>query len=66
MSASITMEVASTTAVTQMKVTLVPARKVTYLTVMDILVKVVEVDEHKLCTQHLYNYEILKSVLQIQ
>ena len=64
MSASITMEVASTTAVAQMEVTLVSARKVTYLKVMDILVKVGEVDEYKLCTQHLYNYEIY--VLQIQ
>ena len=40
MSASSTMEVATTTAVAQMKITLVPAIMATDLTVMDILVKV--------------------------
>ena len=40
MSASVTMEVATTTAMTQMEVTLVPATMATNLTVMDILVKV--------------------------
>ena len=42
MSASPTMEVATTTAMTQMEVTLVPAIMATNLTVMDILVKVGE------------------------
>ena len=40
MSASVTMGVASTTAMTQMEVTHVPAIMATDLTVMDILVKV--------------------------
>ena len=40
MSASVIMEVATTTAMTQMEVTLVPAIMATDLTVMDILVKV--------------------------
>ena len=40
MSASVTMVVANTTAMTQMEVTLVPAIMATDLTVMDILVKV--------------------------
>ena len=40
MSASVTMEVATTTAMTQMEVTLVPAIMATDLTVVDILVKV--------------------------
>ena len=40
MSVSITMEVANTTVVTQIQVTLVPAIMATDLTAMDILVKV--------------------------
>ena len=40
MSASPTMEVVTTTATTQKEVTLVPAMMATYLTAMDILVKV--------------------------
>ena len=40
MSASATMEVATTTAITQMEVTHVPAIMATSLTVMDTLVKV--------------------------
>ena len=40
MSASVTMEVATTTVITQMAVTLVPAIMATSLTVMDTLVKV--------------------------
>ena len=40
MSASSTMEVATTTVITQMEITLVPAIMATDLTVMDILVKV--------------------------
>ena len=40
MSASVTTEVATTTAMTQMEATLVPAIMVTNLTVMDVLVKV--------------------------
>ena len=40
MSASVTMEVATTTAMTQMEVTFVSAIMATDLTVMDILVKV--------------------------
>ena len=40
MSVSLTMEVATTTAITQTEVTLVPAIMATDLTVMDILVKV--------------------------
>ena len=40
MSASPTMEVANTTAITQLEVTLVPAIMATDLTVMDMLVKV--------------------------
>ena len=40
MSASVTMEVATTTAMTQMEVTHVPAIMATYLTVMGTLVKV--------------------------
>ena len=40
MSASPTMEVATTTAITQTEVTLVPAMMATNLTAMDILVKV--------------------------
>ena len=40
MSASPTMEVATTTAITQTEVTLVPAMMATNLTVMDIVVKV--------------------------
>ena len=40
MSASVTMEVATTTAMTQMEVTFVPAIMATDLTVVDILVKV--------------------------
>ena len=40
MSASVTMEVANTTAITQMEVTHVPAIMGTDLTVMDIFVKV--------------------------
>ena len=40
MSASVTIEVATKTVMTQMEVTHVPAMMATYLTVMDILVKV--------------------------
>ena len=40
MRASATMEVASTTAVVQMEITLVPAMMATDLSVMDVLVKV--------------------------
>ena len=40
MSASATMEVVTTTAITQMEITPVPAIMATDLTVMDILVKV--------------------------
>ena len=40
MSASVTMEVVTTTVITQMKVTYVPAKMATGLTVMDTLVKV--------------------------
>ena len=40
MSASVTMEVATTTAITQMEVTLVPAIMAISSTAMDILVKV--------------------------
>ena len=40
MSASATMEVATTTAMVQMEITLVPAIMATDLTAMDILVKV--------------------------
>ena len=40
MSASVTMEVATKTVMTQMEVIHVPAMMATYLTVMDILVKV--------------------------
>ena len=40
MSASLTMEVATTTAITQMEVTLVPVIMATNLTVMDVIVKV--------------------------
>ena len=40
MSASVTMEVATTTAMTQMEVTLVPVMMATNLTVMDTHVKV--------------------------
>ena len=42
-----TMEVAITTAMTQMEVILVPAIMATNLTVIDILVKVGKVDEYK-------------------
>ena len=44
MSVSLTMEVASTTAMTQTEVTLVPAIMATNLTAMDILVKVYRQD----------------------
>ena len=40
MSASVTMEVATKTVITQMEITHVPVMMATYLTVMDILVKV--------------------------
>ena len=42
-SASVTMEVATTTAMTQMEVTHVPAIMATGLTVMNVLVKVVKI-----------------------
>ena len=59
-----TMEVAITTAMTQMEVILVPAIMATNLTVIDILVKVGKVDEYKLneiyvlntCTTMGYEY----------
>ena len=44
MSVSLTMEVATTTAMTQTEVTLVPAMMATNLTAMDILVKVYRED----------------------
>ena len=40
MSASLTMEVATTTAITQMEVTLVPVIMATNLTAIDVIVKV--------------------------
>jgi len=45
MSVTVTMEVANTTAMTQMEVIYVPAIKATNLTAMDVLVKVGKVDE---------------------
>ena len=72
MSATVTMEVATTTAMTQMEVTHVPAIMATYLTVMDTLVKVSKVDEYNFNELYVLNtcttlgYGILKSALQIQ
>ena len=45
MSASPTMEVATTTVMTQMEITHAPAKMTTSLTVMDIHVKVYQLDE---------------------
>ena len=57
MSASVTMEVVTTTAMTQMEVTLVPATMATNLTVMDM---------HVMVNRNLKNYKVVTSNDQIQ
>ena len=57
MSASVTMEVVTTTAMTQMEVTLVPATMATNLTVMDM---------HVMVNRNLKNYKVATSNEQIQ
>ena len=67
MSVSVTREVATTTAMTQMEVTHVPAMMATNLTVMDVLVKVGKVDEYKSNKMQvlltIVGYEVPKNIL---
>ena len=62
MSASATMEVATTTAITQMEVTHVPAMMATVLTVMDTHVKVGQV-EKKMLTVKTWICELWTGIL---